>query len=569
MRIIKNEGLLKRQTDNFIRGELSNVAAAVQTPVILVDYYQVDLDRTTLLKGYRNAEDYIGPTSTVVYKHIAKVPMVGIDNLVSQASFDEELGFEENFSQSGAIFPNTIIPKPYDCFMIPDSPVKALYMVSNINPATVRSNPFTEITFNLYTRNPEIIQHLLDQVKDELVTTVTAIGTDRSLVVHKDSYFKIEENIRNYLEIADLYTSLFYDENKAAFSFDGLPGLDGGGCLGYQTDCDLNGSISEDMACDPENPLYPYLSQVKNPMQGESINDQGDRLYIIDGEPIVVSSHYPYWFVRNYTDHYGNANEYPGANRVEPDCASCCNPHCSNSKNFHCDCSAMNAVPPEWTEYLKDSVSESDIVRQAFIDITMWKMMFTEGIITYDPIITFANNNFQRSVPRVYTDSPDLYLDEHLYHNSVLYRMIERNPKRNPFQYIHPQSEEGDPRITKFIGKHIYYLRYYGAQRDAKLNCGFYNIWDKEFQLRIQKCELYPDQEEVPACFSEDGSASYTYRKWYPFNVSLRNAIILGYNRKPVDWDNLEIEHAVNLENYILLPILLYYYKEYINELQK
>src|SRR5699024_6940318 len=127
---------------------------------VLVDYYQVDPDRTTLLNGLRNAEDYIGPTSTVVYKHIAQVPLMGIDNLTSMTGFDEELGFEENFSQSGATYPNTIIPKPYDCFMIPDSPVKALYMITNVTPTTVRSNPFTEIQFNLYTRNPEIIQHL-------------------------------------------------------------------------------------------------------------------------------------------------------------------------------------------------------------------------------------------------------------------------------------------------------------------------------------------------------------------------------------------------------------------------
>src|SRR5699024_3428630 len=112
---------------------------------------------------------------------IGQLPMMGIDNLVSQASFDEELGFEEDFTQTGVTFPNTIIPKPYDCFMIPDSPVKALYMVSNITPVTIRSNPFTEIQFKLYTRSPEIIQHLLDQVQGEYVTTVTAIGMDKSL----------------------------------------------------------------------------------------------------------------------------------------------------------------------------------------------------------------------------------------------------------------------------------------------------------------------------------------------------------------------------------------------------
>ena len=561
MRIIKNQTIYQRQTDNVIRAELSNVASAVQTQSVLVDYYQVDPDRTTLLNGLRNAEDYIGPTSTVVYKHIAQVPLMGIDNLTSMTGFDEELGFEENFSQSGATYPNTIIPKPYDCFMIPDSPVKALYMITNVTPTTVRSNPFTEIQFNLYTRNPEIIQHLLDQVKDEYVTTVTAIGLDKSLVIKKENYFKLQDHVENYIQLAELYQYLFYSQQKSAFVFDGLPGVTGGTCLGYQSKEDVNGLFQSLEISDPDNPYYEMFQQIEPIKNGDIINDEGDHLYIIDGEPIVVSNSYPYWLVRNHTDSYGNANDFPGA-EFGP-CAEC---NCSTCFNANCPNNGGNGLStPEMEEYLKTHADSDGVFRQVFIDITLWKLLFSEGIVVYDDVVTFANNNYTQTVPRLYIDSPDLYLEENLYKRSVLYRMVKR--LKNPFQYIHPHSSEADPRIAKFQGKHIYYLDYYNTCRDCRLNCGFYNVWDEEFQCRIKNCKLYPVEEERVSLCGIPGQCEVARR--YPFNTALRNAIILGYNNKPIDWENLTIESEINIDNYILIPILMSYYKEYIRQLEK
>lgn len=557
MRIIKNQPILEQHTDNYIINELSNVATAIQTQCILVDYYQVDLDRTQTLKGLRNIEDYIGPTSTVVYKHIEKLPIMGIDNLVSEAQFDEELGYEETFSQSGAIFPNTIVPRPYDCFTIPNSPVKALYVITDVTPVTVRSNPFTGIQFRLYTRNPEIIDQLIQQVKGEFITTVTAIGSDRSLVIEKESFFKISDHVESYITLADLYESLFYDRTKSGFVFDGLPGLDGGGCLGYMTKDDAEGKFPEEVITDPDHPLYPVVSKVKHLKNGDPINDEGDHLYIVDGEPIVVSDHLPYWFVRNHVDHYGDANNYPGAGiSDECSCCTCYNQNCPNKGGPGC---------PEVQSYYADESNIENVVRQAFVDVTLWKLMFEEGIVIYDDVVTYSNNNYIKTIPRIYTDSPDLYVDMHHYKRSVLYRIAMR--EKNPFQFVHPHSYEVDPRIAKFQGKHIYYLEYYDSTRDCNLNCGFYNIWDDEFQYRIlHNCPYPSEPEQIPISYE---GCSCTVKKLYPFNTSLRNAIIAGYNKCPIDWNSLEINSSVNIENYILIPLVLHYYKEYIETLQE
>lgn len=222
MRIIKQQNVLQRQSENYIKGELSNVAMVLQTPQILCTYYSIDADLSPTMTGFKNVADFIHPESHVVYNRIENLPISGVDSLVTQASFDEELGYDEDLQSSAVILPNTIVPKPNDCIIFNNSEVTALFVVTSTSPVTVRSNPFTEISFRLFSRDPEIIKQLERQVKDDYITTVTAIGQDKTLVIKKESYFTIQDHIKNYLDLASLYATLFFDKTRSAFIFDGI-----------------------------------------------------------------------------------------------------------------------------------------------------------------------------------------------------------------------------------------------------------------------------------------------------------------------------------------------------------
>lgn len=567
MRILKNQNILQRQSENYIKGELSNVASAIQTQMILVEYFSLNPDKSSLLDGLKSIEDYIGPQSTAVYDHIPNIPIAGIDNLVSQATFDEEIGYEEDYSSSGMTLPNTIIPKEYDCFIIQHADVEAIYFVTRTTQVTVRSNPFTEIQFRLFSRNPETVKQLRRQVNEEYVTTVTAIGLDKSLVIKKSAYYEIKHHVENYLQLVDLYSYLFYDRQKAAFVFDGLPGVDGGGmCMGYQSE--------QDAQDNSQNEIMSYIADhgmtlkggtisapkdLKGLKNGDVINDRGDKFYVVNGDPIVIPAYVPYWMVRNHHDIYGNPNDMPGANVVS------CKNQCETCVNKNCP----NACCTVWSGGTQDpSISDphANIVRQVFVDITIWKMMFDFGIVIYDDVVTYANNNYKTTVDRMYTDSPDLYLDETSYKRSIIYKLLTRD-KRSLAEFIHPQVWDADPRISKFQGSHIYYLERYGNKRDCCLNAAYYNIWDPEFLYRITHNDPYPEidhPEEVIDC--QTGNPVYMT---YPFDVSLRNLIIKGYNNVPIDWDAITLNAEHTIETYTLLPVIIGYYKDYIRTLQR
>lgn len=443
MRILKNQTILQRQSENYIKNELSNVAAVIQSPQIFVEYYAIDPDLSTTLTGLKNIEEYIGENSTAVYNFIDNLPMSGIDNLVTQTDFDEEKGFDEELQSSAIILPNTIVPKPYDCFVIKGSQVLALYVVTNTAPVTVRSNPFVEIQFRLFSRDIEVVNQLKRQVRDNYETTVTAIGLDKNLIIKKSSLFDIEHHINQYMDLVDLYTVLFYDKNKATFIYDGLPA----GITTY-----------------------------------------------------------------------------------------------------------------------KDTTYE---IRQTYIDMLLWKFMFDEGIIIYDDVITYANNNFHKTIDRIYTDSPDIFINDHHYRKSILYRIFARDTKSDFAEYRYPLAYEADARVSKFQGRNIVHLETYSNVQDETNNMlKLYNIWCDEFIDRIRNNIPY----EYPALdnrYCIGCNLACKKPDIYTYNPSLRNVIIQWFNNSTIDWESIEIEDVKTVENYYLIPLVLSFYKKYIFSLQK
>ena len=441
--IVRNNMNFRQNAANLLSAaESSNIALLVQTPSVFTTWYTIEPDLSEVVKGYRNVDEFIGPESTVIYNKIEHLPMYGVDNLVETATYNDEIvALDEDFQSQGVIYPNTIFPKPHDCFTIETAEVAALYVVTNVEPTTVRSNPFIGITFRLLSRDKEKINQIGRQVKDEFITSLSSIGRNHSLVMSKKTQATVEEHVKNYLELAYLYGGLFYDRNCAAFVFDGLP----------------------------------------NPRNGN---------------------------------------------------------------------------------------------RCRYVDMTLWKLMFDEGIVIYDDLITYANTNGSGSVPdRLFTSCPDMYVDEHLYRRSILWRIYDRDTnspgiRKETFdRYRFPRIFEPSQRITKYHGLDIWYIDNYIDHPSEVDKYGDFYIWDDEFIHRIRQNEPYEEIDIASdglcaTCDHHCGGAPVMC-----FNPYLRNAIIHWYNEEDVDWNGLQVNDAATIENYYLIPLVMGIYKKYIQGL--
>ena len=438
MKIISNQNMMQRLSDLVVATEMSNIASIVATPTILSTWYVIDPDMSETVKGWKNITDYIGEDSELRFSKIENVPLYGLELGQQVANWDtEHAAFDEDFSTQCAIYPNTIFPLPGSMFTVHNSEVPALYIVTDMKPSTVRTNPFMEITLRLFTRDPMLIAYLdkYQVIEGEYYTTMlSAIGNHKSLVIKKDILTDLDGHLDNYLDLIKLYSMLFYDRSKAAFVFDGFPG--------------------------------PYGT------------------------------------------------------------------------------------------------------RNCYVDLTLWRFMFDEGIVIYDDLVTYANNNRSRTIERVYTSSPDIYVDDHAYERSIIYRLYHKDEtpsiQRKSFDtYRYPSIYEPTNQMTKYQGQNIWYLETYErTPSDIKRDWDFY-LFDDEFLCRIRQNNKY---EEFPITHGvcdgcENRCIGAPVRCYNPY---LRNAIISYYNEEEIDWNSLMVSDDRTIENYYLIPIVLGIYKKYI-----
>lgn len=441
MRVIKNEPVIKKLSENLTKSELSNVAMVIESPTVITNWWLIDPDRTTTVPGWKNIDRYLGDDSQVVFNAIAGVPVGGISDLTTQSKYDEEVGYDEDFVSQGIAYPNTLVPIPGSCFTIQNAQMPALYIVTDVSPTTVRSNPFIQFTFQLYTRDIRKMRQIDRQVYKRYTCCLSSVGTSKSLILENDALNRSNDHVKSYLELCSLYKDLFYSNTAAAFIFDGLP-------------------------------------------------DEAGR-------------------------------------------------------------------------------------RARFIDMTLWRMMFDEGIVIFDDIITYANANGIANYKRVYSDCPDVYVGDHIYHRSILYRILYKENPQKFDEYRFPYIWKPTERLTKFEGKNIWYLEGYGNQPSVEPFADFY-LWDDEFLCKIRNNELY-DTEVSNELHCDGTVCDYCSKPCIGspvkcINPYLRNIIIhwVNGNMEAIGQliPELEVLDHPTIENYYLIPLVLGIYKQYIKDIQ-
>lgn len=410
MKIISNTSVPRQQSKNYILGELSNVSMVIQSNQVLVEYFSINADSSTLVHGFKNIDEYVSKDSSVIYDMVDNLPIGGIENLVQMSEYNDETGYDVEFEGQGLVFPNTITPKPGDCFIVKNDSKKSLYIITNASQTVVRSNPFVEISFTLYSSDKDKVKQLYRQVRKRYIVTVTSLANDRTLVIEEKKYVDIQKDIKTYLEVCDMYISLFYDKRKSMFIF---------------------------------NEIY-----------------HDNRKYRI-------------------------------------------------------------------------------------IDIPLWKFLYDNEIIVFDSIVTYAINNMNLDINRVYIDEPSRHIDRFEYRKTPLYRLFERNGKKDFSEYTSPVFTLDDDRVSKYDGINVYYISSYDDNTDF---------------IEELKPMLWLDREFIDRIIA---NAPYEVER-DEINIYLRNTIIAYYNHEEVDFDSIILSDERSVDNFYLIPLLLAIFKSHI-----
>lgn len=182
---------------------------------IIVDYFKINEQSSTLDEGLRVEMSRIGPASPLRFNLIHNFTIYCDEQLSVQLS-DEDGLKSEDIEGVSYVLPNTINPMPGDYFIVSHVNTKWLFSVKSVNIDTLESGAnFHEISFYLDTAVRA--EDIYNQVVEEYNYVITNSGTEFNPIIRKSDYNFIEIIEEHTLTLKKFYKELFYSGRVDTF----------------------------------------------------------------------------------------------------------------------------------------------------------------------------------------------------------------------------------------------------------------------------------------------------------------------------------------------------------------
>lgn len=183
----------------------------------IVDYYNLNVEKSTLDEGFKNIESYLGYNSPLWYNIIKSFYIYGIERIQIQIE-DGEFGAESGeITGEGVILPNTIIPYPGDMFHIIYLKERYIFRVTGVSHDTLEngSNMY-KITYKLDSSE--------DNEKDIRIANrynmlSNNVGTEFNTIIRSEKYDLIEKLEQMLYNLKVYYTNIFYNSRVQALTY--------------------------------------------------------------------------------------------------------------------------------------------------------------------------------------------------------------------------------------------------------------------------------------------------------------------------------------------------------------
>ena len=213
--IFKFENRLKSSMNKYVEGG-----------AMFVTYFVQDENSSTVDRGLQDIEELFGTKAPLRYNEIENFPLYGFNQLKPDGT-DEQQIEDINVDGECVILPCTIVPKPYDFFMIKHLKMDGLFMVTKVEYDSMKAEGYYKITYRLQSTSHETIQSLRQKIVNKYQMDLNAIGTSVNPIVKEDDYIlkgKINQMVGKMIES---YRGMFYNSRHNCFLFrDPQTGLD-------------------------------------------------------------------------------------------------------------------------------------------------------------------------------------------------------------------------------------------------------------------------------------------------------------------------------------------------------
>jgi hypothetical protein len=183
-----------------------------------VTYYHINNIESIVDSGFGGVERILGPESPLRFNEVKDFPIYGIDQIVLNLNKDDN-GFDTDFDATATILPNTIKPLPNDMFTISYLNQNYIFMVTQVEYDTIKSNNFYRISFTVNSLTENYKEYLVNQTGDMFNCIVDNIGTNEKVLIRADDVDQLVALDEIYTNIAEQYKLLFFNKKYNSFMY--------------------------------------------------------------------------------------------------------------------------------------------------------------------------------------------------------------------------------------------------------------------------------------------------------------------------------------------------------------
>ena len=202
--------------DEFLHSRVNKYTGGTRT---LVTYFAIDDLSTTDALGFNAAYQILGPDSPLRFRKIENFVISGLSPLSPDNGNVSNTNVRSyNLNGTGTVFPNTIMPKENEFFIINHLQMNHLIRVTEVTQDGLNKDGSYQIAYQLYTTEPNEIEQLNRQVVSVHVMDLQTIGgEDLTPVIGKNDYDLRSRLIRMVDDMVENYTANFYDATHNCF----------------------------------------------------------------------------------------------------------------------------------------------------------------------------------------------------------------------------------------------------------------------------------------------------------------------------------------------------------------
>ncbi len=190
----------------------------VENGAILTNYFSQRENAITVDRGTRDIDQLFGKKSPLRFNQIKNFPLYGFNQANPEGS--DELQVEDiNVEGDCVILPSTIVPKPFDFFILNHLKMNAIFMVTNVTYDSMKVDGYYKIHYRLMSTSDETLENLKNQTVEVYNVDLNAIGSNINPIIREDDMIYRKQVQQMVNKMIQSYRAMYYNQRHDCFLY--------------------------------------------------------------------------------------------------------------------------------------------------------------------------------------------------------------------------------------------------------------------------------------------------------------------------------------------------------------